>query len=91
MSEQNIPDEQTAVTEQNVTGKQSLMDGQLAPPPVTGNPAVDEALAAAVAPDAGPAGMLTRLTGVHERLAKVLETSREDVQAPIPGISADEG
>lgn len=90
MSEQNTPDGQIAVTEQDVMGKQSPTDGPLAPPPATGNPAVDEALAAAVAPDAGPAGMLTILADAHERLAKVLETSREDVQAPIPGISADE-
>lgn len=58
-------------------------------PPLTGHGTIDQALA-----DLGDlsrfsaAEQLERLTVAQEVLSRVLETSRESVQTPIPGFEA---
>ncbi len=56
-------------------------------PPVTGNRLIDAALGdLAGAPEQPVAERLERLTAAHEVLVQVLETSRDAVQTPIPGV-----
>lgn len=56
-------------------------------PPITGNRLIDAALAdLATGHDQPVAEQLERLTAAHEVLVQVLETSRDAVQTPIPGV-----
>lgn len=55
--------------------------------PLTGNRLIDAALADLAGSEQAPVGeQLTRLTAAHEVLVQVLETSRDAVQTPIPGV-----
>ena len=59
----------------------------LTEPPVTGNRVVDAALADLAGVSEAPvAEQLDRLGAAHEVLVQVLETSRDTVQTPIPGV-----
>lgn len=56
-------------------------------PPVTGNRVVDAALADLTGLEQASVGeQLERLSAAHEVLVQVLETSRDAVQTPIPGV-----
>lgn len=56
-------------------------------PPVTGNRLIEAALADLAGHEELPvAEQLTKLSGAHEVLVQVLETSRDTVQTPILGM-----
>lgn len=56
-------------------------------PPVTGNRLIDAALADLAGAAPRPAAEeLIRLGAAHDVLVQVLETSRDAVQTPIPGV-----
>ena len=70
------------MTEPNESSTPALDD-----PPVTGNRLIDAALSDLSTTSALPvAEQLERLTAAHEVLVQVLETSRDAVQTPIPGV-----
>lgn len=60
---------------------------ELDQPPHTGNRLIDAALGDLAGLESAPvAEQLVRLGAAHEVLAMVLETSRDAVQTPIPGV-----